>query len=159
VNGERRILVQDEAVDPATGWAFRWVDHARGVALVTRGSDRALVSVEGGPTAWTVTLRGRRIPVSVQGHRDRLLAESTELAAAGHGPAEVHATLPGLIVRVLVAPGSVVAAGDPLVTIEAMKMQNEIRAPRAGRVTEVLVAPGRPVAGGTLLVRLADLDP
>jgi glutaconyl-CoA decarboxylase len=52
-----------------------------------------------------------------------------------------------------------VAAGDPLVTIEAMKMQNEIRAPRAGSVTAIQVEPGQTITGGALLVRLAELDP
>jgi biotin carboxyl carrier protein len=60
---------------------------------------------------------------------------------------------------VAVAEGDTVAAGDPLVTIEAMKMQNEIRAPRAGRVTGIEVEAGQAIAGGALLVRLAEPDP
>ena len=46
------------------------------------------------------------------------------------------------------------AEGEPLLTIEAMKMQNEVRAPRPGRVMEVAVAAGQPVATGALLLRL-----
>ena len=66
----------------------------------------------------------------------------------------MRATLPGLIVAVSVAPGDEVDEGAALLTIEAMKMQNEVRAPRAGRVIELEVAPGQTVATGAALLRL-----
>jgi biotin carboxyl carrier protein len=66
----------------------------------------------------------------------------------------VKATLPGLIVAVAVEAGTEVAEGMTLLTIEAMKMQNEVRAPRAGTVAEVTVAAGQAVATGTPLVRI-----
>ena len=66
----------------------------------------------------------------------------------------MRATLPGLIVAVAVAAGDEVDEGAALLTIEAMKMQNEVRAPRAGRVIELEVAPGQTVATGAALLRL-----
>jgi biotin carboxyl carrier protein len=66
----------------------------------------------------------------------------------------VKATLPGLVVAGVVAVGDEGEEGAPLLTIEAMKMQNEVRAPRAGRVIEVSVAPGAAVATGAALLRL-----
>jgi biotin carboxyl carrier protein len=153
------FLVGGEPVDPAPDWSFVWVDRAEGVALLRRGPERELVAVDGGGGEWVVTVRGRRIAVAIRSHRDRLLAETGGLAARRGGPTEVRATLPGLVVRVGVAVGDEVAAGDPLVTIEAMKMQNEIRAPRQGRVTAIEVAPGQAITTGVLLVRLADPDP
>ncbi len=66
----------------------------------------------------------------------------------------MRATLPGLVVAVGVAVGDEVAEGATLLTIEAMKMQNEVRAPRAGTVIEVAVAAGQAVATGASLVRL-----
>jgi biotin carboxyl carrier protein len=153
------LLVGGEPVDPASDWSFVWVDRAEGVALLRRGPERELVAVEGGGGEWVVTVRGRRIAVAIRSHRDRLLAETGGLAARRGGPTEIRATLPGLVVRVGVAVGDEVAAGDPLVTIEAMKMQNEIRAPRQGRVTAIEVAPGQAITTGVLLVRLADPDP
>ena len=77
-----------------------------------------------------------RIPVTVQSWRERVLAEAETEGTAQAGPVEVRATLPGLIVAVAVAPGDEVDEGAALLTIEAMKMQNEVRAPRAGRVIE-----------------------
>ena len=153
------LLVDDQPTAPDPGWEFAWVDRSHGEATLRRGGERESVLVEGGPVEWVVTLRGRRIPVTVRSHRDRLLAESTGLAGRRHGPAEVRATLPGLVVRVAVSPGDVVAEGDVLVTVEAMKMQNEIRAPRGGQVTSVEVLPGQAIATGALLVRLADPEP
>lgn len=71
-----------------------------------------------------------------------------------HGPARVQAPMPGKIVRVLVPVGQEVAAGQGLVVMEAMKMENELRAARAGRVREVKVAEGQAVETGALLVVL-----
>ena len=63
----------------------------------------------------------------------------------------VTAPMPGRVVRVLSAPGADVAAGQGLVVIEAMKMENELRAPRAGRVQELPVREGQAVEAGALL--------
>jgi len=78
--------------------------------------------------------------------------------AASHGHAgeeqRVIAPMPGRVVRVLVKPGDEVAAGQPLLVIEAMKMENELVAARGGTVREVGVAEGASVETGRLLVRL-----
>ena len=60
--------------------------------------------------------------------------------------------MPGRVVKVLVTAGQAVEARQPLVIVEAMKMENELRAPRAGTVASVLVADGMPVEAGTVLV-------
>jgi biotin carboxyl carrier protein len=62
--------------------------------------------------------------------------------------------MPGKVVRLLVAPGDAVTAGQGLIVVEAMKMQNEIKAPRAGRVLEVRAAEGATVAAGEALLIL-----
>lgn len=156
---EAEFLVEGQPTAPDPEWEFAWVDRGRGAATLRRDGERVPVLVEGGPADWVVTLHGRRIAVTVRGHRERLLAESAQLAAPRHGPAEVRATLPGLVVKVAVSPGDLVAEGDALLTVEAMKMENEIRAPRAGRVVSVETAPGQTIVTGALLVRLADPEP
>jgi biotin carboxyl carrier protein len=60
--------------------------------------------------------------------------------------------MPGKIVRVAADAGQEVRAGECLVVMEAMKMENEIRSPRAGRVTDVLVKEGQAVESGALLI-------
>jgi len=70
------------------------------------------------------------------------------------GPSHVRSPMPGRIVRVMAAPGAQVAAGDGLVIVEAMKMENELRAARGGTVRTVHVREGQAVDGGALLVEL-----
>jgi biotin carboxyl carrier protein len=86
------------------------------------------------------------------------LAEGARGASApvkkAGGPARIVAPMPGKLVRVLVTAGQAVEAGQGLVIIEAMKMENELRAPRAGRVKDVPVRDGQAVEAGALLVVL-----
>jgi biotin carboxyl carrier protein len=70
------------------------------------------------------------------------------------GMSNVDSVMPGKVVRVLVVPGDDVSAGQGLVVVEAMKMENEIGAPRAGRVKSVEVTPGQNVETGARLVVL-----
>lgn len=150
------VRVAGEVVEPAAGWELTWVDDAHGIARLSDETHSILAVVEGAGSDWTVTLRGRRIPVTVRTWREQVLARAEVDAGAHGGPLEVKASLPGLVVAIAAAEGSEVAEGDPLVTIEAMKMQNEVRAPRAGRIAEVGVMPGQTVATGALLVRIED---
>jgi biotin carboxyl carrier protein len=66
----------------------------------------------------------------------------------------VAAPMPGTVIRVLVAPGDRVEARQPLVVLEAMKMETPVVAPYDGTVSAVHVEEGDAVAGGTLLVEL-----
>ncbi len=68
------------------------------------------------------------------------------------GRAAVVAPMPGKVVRVLVAVGAQVEAGDGLVVVEAMKMQNELKSPKAGTVTEIHAVVGATVNAGAALV-------
>ncbi len=111
---------------------------------------------------------GRRpVEVVVDGWRFELLVEDEARAAlrdrarrdrnaAGSigGPLEIRAIIPGRIASVAVAPGDVVEAGQTLLAVEAMKMQNELLAPRAGTVTRVPVGAGSTVELGDVLVVL-----
>ena len=68
------------------------------------------------------------------------------------GRVEIKATMPGRVVNVLVGSGDEVTAGQGVIIVEAMKMENELKSPKAGKVTEVKVAPGQTVEKGELLV-------
>lgn len=149
---ETRVF--DERVIPADDWLLELIDPGRGVGRLVNAEASLPVLVEGAGSDWVVTLHGRRIGVTVRSWRERVLAEAETSAAEHAGPIAVKATLPGLIVSVGVSVGDEVEVGASLMTIEAMKMQNEVRAPRAGRVTELSVEPGRTVATGAPLLRL-----
>jgi biotin carboxyl carrier protein len=72
--------------------------------------------------------------------------------AGGAGEQVLKAPMPGQVTHVAVRPGDIVAAGDPLVVIEAMKMQNEFKARAGGTVTDVRVAAGQAVNPGDILL-------
>lgn len=150
------VRIGDEVAAPDPDLTLTWLDAATGIARLAGSGSSRLVVVEGSGQAWHVTLEGRRIAVTVRSWRERVMAEAEVAASARGGPVDVAATLPGLVVAVAVAEGEAVSEGQPLLTIEAMKMQNEVRAPRAGRVVRLAVAPGTAVATGTLLLRLED---
>jgi biotin carboxyl carrier protein len=153
VSGLRTRLAGQDVV-PASGWQLDWLDRGRGLVRLSDGQQSLTAHVHGSGTEWFVTLAGRQIAVTVESWRERMLAEARLAEGAAAGPVEIRSTLPGLVVAVNVAVGSQVEEGQPLVTIEAMKMQNEVRAPRAGTVGAVAVSAGAPVAAGVLLLRL-----
>lgn len=96
-----------------------------------------------------VELLGIRHGVEVADPRRKAL----RLAAVA-GAAAVKTQMPGRIVRVLVQAGEVVAKGQALVVVEAMKMENELKAPREGTVKRVAVSEGALVESGAVLVEL-----
>jgi biotin carboxyl carrier protein len=72
--------------------------------------------------------------------------------AEASGRAQVVASMPGKVVRVLVAEGAPVEAGDGLVVVEAMKMQNELKSPKSGTIVELRAEAGATVNAGDVLV-------
>ena len=83
------------------------------------------------------------------------LLRAAEKAAASRpsGPADVKSPMPGKVVRALVAVGDAVVTGQPVMVVEAMKMENELKAPRDGNVHEIRVSDGQAIeAGQTLIV-------
>ena len=120
--------------------------------LVGRASHEVSISTDGasgqlavavGPVPLVVALNGRRR----WGRKDD--------GGAGTGPQRLVAPMPGKVVRVLVKPGDAVHRTQPLVVIEAMKMENELRAAREGVVTEVHVQEGQSVDTSALLLIVA----
>ena len=102
------------------------------------------------PGELLASFKGRTLAVSVNGRRTgRAGADS---GAGAHGEQKVVAPMPGRVVRVLVAPGDDVERRQPVVVVEAMKMENELRSPKAGRVKDVRVTPGTSVEAGRVLV-------
>ena len=75
-----------------------------------------------------------------------------EHGAAGSGPQRLIAPMPGKVVRVLVKAGDRVNARQPVVVVEAMKMENELRASREGTIAEVHAREGMSVDAGALLI-------
>ncbi len=134
---------------------------------VVRTADRRKVPVVIGEDRPASPARPRTIEVVVDGWRFELEVEDAARAAlreratrarvhgSANGPLEVHAMIPGRVAGVAVAAGDTVTAGQTLIVVEAMKMQNELRAPRDGIVERVAVGVGETIDLGDLLVVLA----
>lgn len=112
-----------------------------------RSHDVIVERVDGGVV---VQLLGQRIEVEVLDDRER--AARAVAGARPSGPQEICAVMPGVVVEVLVAEGDVVEAGQTLLVLEAMKMQNPLQADAAGVVKGIKVQKGTAVAGGALLM-------
>jgi biotin carboxyl carrier protein len=145
-----RLRVTDRSTDeplqpePGTG------GHPIVLPAATPSSARGRIPFE-------VVVAGWRFELEVE---DADLADLREQATSGreavvrHGPTEVRAIIPGRVVSVAVEAGEAVTAGQRLLAVEAMKMENELRAPRDGTVERVVVAVGETVELGDPLVVL-----
>jgi biotin carboxyl carrier protein len=111
------------------------------------------LTVEGAPPDVGVVASGRRAYVRVESERMRSAAQAKR-SKSGDGEKLVRSPMPGRVVRVLVAKGDAVVAGQSLVVVEAMKMENEVRAKAAATVAQVHVATGDTVEGNAKLVTL-----
>jgi biotin carboxyl carrier protein len=86
---------------------------------------------------------------------DALRARLSQVAGAGataHARRELKAPMPGLVVRVACRPGDAVGPGQPLVVLQAMKMENELSLPTGGTVASVSVSDGQTVDQGQVLL-------
>jgi biotin carboxyl carrier protein len=98
------------------------------------------------------------IEVTVNGHLFEITIEDPRRwtrpggTAGAQGRVSLTAPMPGKVVRLLVALGDDVTAGQPVVVVEAMKMQNELKSPRDGRVTAIRVQQNDSVNAGAVLV-------
>jgi pyruvate carboxylase subunit B len=106
---------------------------------------------------WLVQHGGRTWPVEIVDERTRSLRQmvGTKKPVGAGGAGAVRAPMPGLVLRLEVEEGQTVLAGDGLLVLEAMKMENEIRSSEAGVVKRILVRAGQAVEKGAVLVELA----
>lgn len=119
-----------------------------GVLLDGRSYD---AFVEDTPTGLVVTIEGFRFDIEVRDPR----RWSRRTAGAGGGTVQsILSPMPGKVVRVLSAAGDEVVAGQGIVVVEAMKMQNELKSNRTGRVLTVAAKEGATVTAGELLATI-----
>ena len=103
---------------------------------------------------YLVILRQQTYHIRLHSELHRTIEKLGMKGATSSGGGQITAPISGRISEVYVKEGDEVAAGDRLLILEAMKMENEISAPQAGTVLDVHVAPGQAVEQGALLVRL-----
>ena len=133
-DGKRQVVVD--------GQVFEVAREGAGPVLRVRVGDQL-------ETIHCVT-DGATIHLFWQGRAYRLTREAT--SAPRHASGSLEAPMPGKVIAVSVTEGQTVAQGDPLVIVEAMKMETVVTAPSDGVVTHVLVEAGNQVDPGTPLV-------
>jgi len=97
--------------------------------------------------SWDVDIYGTTHEVQVVDPRRKALR-----LAAGSDQGLLKTSMPGRVVRILVKEGDAVAKGDPIIVVEAMKMENEMKAPTDGRIGKIHVAEGQAVEAGSALI-------
>jgi pyruvate carboxylase subunit B len=147
------------------GGEARLDGSAAAAALVALpgGVERQLVLPDGRQTfgmtpvdgGWELVWAGEVIRAQVVDERTRAIRALTGRTLVGGGRQTIKAPMPGLVVRVEVEPGAAVRAGQGVVVLEAMKMENELTSPVAGTVTAVRVVPGQTVEKGSPLVEVS----
>jgi biotin carboxyl carrier protein len=141
--GPGRAVLVDDGADGA-GPAVR-------TPILLRGLRRPEA---GGPRLVEIVVDGWRFELEVEPESRAVLRErgSRDRRVGAHGgEAELRAIIPGRVVAVSVTPGDPVSAGQQILVVEAMKMQNEVRAPIAGVVERLAVAEGQTIELGDLL--------
>jgi biotin carboxyl carrier protein len=118
----------------------------RSVAFAARFEDGAAV----------LAFHDREIRVPIEDERTRETRRLTAGSKKATGKGEIRAVMPGVVKEVRVAAGATVALHQPLLVLEAMKMENEIRADRGGTVLAVHVTAGQAVEKGAKLVTLGE---
>jgi biotin carboxyl carrier protein len=139
-------------------WIFRIQDRERTADIRRVGEDVLSLLVEGSSYELRRerTSKGTQIwvgqhPVRVEVQGPRSWRGRKAAAGVREGPQELVAPMPGKVVRILLRPEDVVQAGQGVLVVEAMKMQNEVRSPREGTVRRILVAEGVTVHSGQVL--------
>lgn len=158
IHGEREIAAEIEPV--GSGYAVT-LDGRRVTAEGAVGAAMRLL-LDGRPVDATARREGQDVVVDLRGRAYRFRtrdARAPKLTRRGAGSdvarGELHAPMPGLVVDILVQVGETVAAGAPMIVVEAMKMQNALVAPLGGRVAAIAVKPGVAVETGQLLITVA----
>ena len=157
VAGQEMVVERDGEQVTVDGTAFASA-HLNALAgtpirhLLLDGASHALALDPVGRGLWAVGYLGEHHEVEVIDERTRHIRSLTGAGQKGSGPTTLKAPMPGLVVRVAVEAGAKVEAGSPLVVLEAMKMENELRATAAGVVKGVTVKAGQAVEKGQVLV-------
>ncbi|MCH1583586.1 MAG: hypothetical protein L7S62_00360 [Flavobacteriales bacterium] len=144
-----------EQVAPGSEESWDWKQLAPGVFDVRMGNRNVRVERMDGPDAkGNVTIRVNGVVQALQvlGPQQLLLESMGMSANVETQEKHVESPMPGKILQVMVAPGTVVDEGDPLLVLEAMKMENVIRAPRSGVIAGVEAQVGEAVEKAAILV-------
>lgn len=116
------------------------------------GNQQLELLADRGPETVRLAINGLEYQAEVVDEAHARLAQVVGGTGAQHQRRELRAPMPGLVVKVLCEPGAQVEPGQPLIVLQAMKMENELSVPRAGTVKTVSAIAGQTVDQGAVLV-------
>jgi acetyl/propionyl-CoA carboxylase alpha subunit len=131
--------------------AVTFDDHRSSIRTAFVGNRRIDFGWDRRDGTYSILIDGIGYEVVVHDPKTEFLSKVIQRDGQAAGAAEVRAPIPGLITKVLAAPGERVRKGQPILCLDAMKLENEIGAPRDGRLKSVEARPGQPVEKGQLL--------
>ncbi len=157
-NEQHEVVLDGETVQIDGATVRAHVEDLPGtpVKLVTIGDQVHRVLERRGDerSQYDLSIGGYQFVVEALNERARVIRDLSRLSTKPAAPLHLIAPMPGMIVRVNVAAGDHVRAGQGLVVMEAMKMENELRAGTAGVVKRVVATPGSAVEKGALLLEM-----
>ncbi len=113
-----------------------------------------ITSVDMANKAVSLRINGKSKTIKIQDEYDVLVKKMGLSANVVHKISAIKAPMPGLVLSILVEPGQVVVQGEPMLILEAMKMENVIKSPGEGTVKRIVVAKGKPVDKGEVLIEM-----
>jgi len=154
------ITVNDKAEQPLT------LEQAQGLDIVETSAGVFHVLHDGkayqaivdkadlGDKTVSLRINGKTKSIKIQDEYDLLVKKMGLSANIAHKISAIKAPMPGLVLSILVEPGQEVGQGEPMLILEAMKMENVIKSPGEGKVKKIVVSKGKAVDKGEVLVEM-----
>jgi biotin carboxyl carrier protein len=152
VDGEYEFHLSQEDIDrldfsPMSSGAFHILSDTKSYHTELVGQDLA-------SKQYTVRVNGKVHVVEISNEMDQLIEQLGLNESTVHTHSDVPAPMPGLVLQILVENGQEVIHGEPLVILEAMKMENVLNSPTDGVVTQIHVRQGESVDKGQVLIAI-----
>lgn len=151
-NGNQHLLLKGKQVD------YDLFPLGEGRYSLIKNGSVFLVHLIRQEDTYHVHVRGEYFPVQVEDERQRRLKELVKSSQSGPSEQIIKAPIPGMVLKVNVREGAAIVKGDPLLILEAMKMENIIKAPCDCKVTEIFVNEKEAVQQNQPLIKLISAE-
>jgi biotin carboxyl carrier protein len=150
IDRDQQIFVQGKPIS-----SLDWVEiEPNRFSIIMNGKSYVITLERSGDSSFIANINGKEYHCNVEDERARRLREYIKETTGADGPVEITAPMPGLVLEVAIREGDQISHNQPILVLEAMKMENEIRSSLQGKVDKIYVKPGQTVEKGELLVRI-----
>jgi biotin carboxyl carrier protein len=146
------VVINDKAI----GWDMQELANGTFSILADGRSYNAVVEhIDRAAKQLRLRINGNVYDIAIQGPIDQLLQKMGLNFTKNNKVESIKAPMPGLVLKILVTEGQQIAKGDPVLILEAMKMENVFKAPAAATVKAIKATEGKAVEKGEVLIELA----